>query len=134
MSDTPFDTTVNDEPVVESAPIQSAKTSTPQPKRTPSPAGQVFSGQPVDGVYLSMCIFKNMNQRKSLTLHHIQRRLEELGYQDAALDYDGFYGDLTKAGVAAYQKDYGLAGDGVLDMATLESIFQDDPNVEVRES
>lgn len=100
-------------------------------RRVPSPTGQAVGGGDVDTVYLSKCVFKNSAARKSLSVHHVQRRLSELGYRDAYTDKDGWYGDLTKAAVLAYQRDCGIAGDGIIDADTLNSLFEDDPNVDV---
>lgn len=99
--------------------------------RKPSPDGQAVSGGSVDTVSLAAIVYKNPYSRKSLSVHHVQRRLAELGYPDAYTDKDGWYGDLTKAAVAAFQADEGLAGDGVVDMDTLIALFHDDSNVEV---
>jgi len=117
------------EPTVE--PVAAAVQYRTNSKRLPSPAGQAVSGLPVDDVLLSSCVFKNPAAKKSLSVHHLQRRLAELGYPDAYTDKDGWYGDLTKLAVAAYQEDNGLSGDGLVDGDTLESIFVDDQNVRV---
>lgn len=101
------------------------------PKRRPSPGGQAVSGQDVDDVSLSRIVFKNQFARKSLSVHHMQRRLAELGYADAYTDKDGWYGDLTMKAVAAFQADEGLAGGGLVDRVTLDALFYDDPNVRV---
>jgi len=111
----------------EAAPSAKAKKS----GRQPSLPGAAVSGNAVDQVLLSSCVFKNKFARKSLSIHHVQRRLAELGYPDAASDRDGWYGDLTAAAVAVFQADEGLEATGVLDMATLNAIFHDDPNVVV---
>jgi hypothetical protein len=84
-----------------------------------------------DEVYLKQCVYKNMYARKSLTVHHLQRRLAELGYSDAAADRDGWYGDLTKEAVKAFQGDNKLEGAGIIDATTFERIFAGDPNVKV---
>jgi peptidoglycan hydrolase-like protein with peptidoglycan-binding domain len=142
MSDTPHDESVAEdvagdvvepvvEPVVELAQAPVLKEKKASSKRQPSPAGQAVSGHDVDPVRLSSIVYKNRFQRKTLSVHHLQRRLSELGYHDAYSDTDGWYGDLTKAAVAAYQADNGLAGEGVADIATLESLFSDDPNVAI---
>jgi peptidoglycan hydrolase-like protein with peptidoglycan-binding domain len=101
------------------------------PKRKPSPRGQVVGGGDVDEVRLSAMVYRNPAARKSLSVHHLQRRLAELGYPDAHTDKDGWYGDLTRKAVVEYQRDNGLGGDGVADAATLEHLFADDPNVAV---
>lgn len=84
-----------------------------------------------DEVSLSRCVIKNKHAKKSLSVHHVQRRLYELGYVDAYTDKDGWYGDLTVKAVREYQAANGLAGDGAVDKATLDHLFSDDPNVTV---
>jgi hypothetical protein len=84
-----------------------------------------------DEVVLGQCVYKNMYTRKSLTVHHLQRRLAELGYGDASADLDGWYGDLTKDSVRQYQGDNNLEATGVMDAETFKRIFKGDPNVMV---
>lgn len=117
------------EPTVESSiePIQ---------EPAPSVHGAAISKGGVDAVLLSACIYKNPASRKSLTIHHLQRRLNELGYKDAYADKDGWYGDLTRDAVAAYQKDNGIAVDGavgIVDATTMEKLFAGDANVYIAE-
>lgn len=100
-------------------------------KRDPSPLGAAVSGNDTDDVSLAACVFKNKAAKKSLSVHHVQRRLTELGYPDAYTDKDGWYGDLTLMAVAKYQEDEGLDGEGCITMETLESLFADDANVNV---
>lgn len=100
-------------------------------RRQPSLPGATVSGDATDKVLLSSCVFKNKFARKSLSIHHVQRRLVELGYPDAASDKDGWYGDLTAAAVAVFQADEALEATGAIDMATLNALFHDDPNVVV---
>jgi hypothetical protein len=107
--------------------------STPAPVSfTYTPAEPIaVSGDEVDTVKLSVCIYKNIYNKKSLTIHHVQRRLVELGYGEAGGDLDGFYGDLTKNAVSSFQKDKGIEGDGLMDEQTFTSLFAGDPNVVV---
>lgn len=84
-----------------------------------------------DEVVLAQCVYKNIYARKSLTVHHLQRRLAELGYGDASADLDGWYGDLTKESVRQYQGDNNLEATGVMNADTLKRIFKGDPNVMV---
>jgi peptidoglycan hydrolase-like protein with peptidoglycan-binding domain len=93
--------------------------------------GAVVSGAERDNVSLALCIVKNKFNRKSLSVHHVQRRLAELGYNDAASDKDGWYGDLTVIAVREFQGAVGLEATGLLDMATLDALFHDDANVTV---
>jgi hypothetical protein len=97
-----------------------------------TPAGPAVVGFGVfDEVFLDKCIYKNVYNRKSLTVHHLQRRLYELGYIVALKDKDGYYGDLTRSAVAQLQTDRNLAGDGLMTAETFELIFANDPNVKV---
>lgn len=111
----------------ETAPSAKAKKS----GRQPSLPGATVSGNDVDQVLLSSCVFKNKFARKSLSIHHVQRRLTELGYAEAATDNDGWYGDDTAAAVAKFQAAESLEATGAMDMATLNALFHDDPNVVV---
>lgn len=117
-----------EEPKAKVAPKQTEKAA---PRRAESPAGAAVSGQERDTVSLAACVFKNRFQKKSLSVHHVQRRLAELGYPDAYTDKDGWYGDLTMQAVRQYQAAEGIEGDGIINMATLESLFHDDRNVTV---
>jgi peptidoglycan hydrolase-like protein with peptidoglycan-binding domain len=89
----------------------------------------VVSNNVVDDVLLSAIVFKNIYARKSLSVHHMQRRLAELGYDVVSLDKDGFYGDRTKEALSSFQADNHLPGDGHVDVATLTKLFDGDPNV-----
>lgn len=84
-----------------------------------------------DDVYLAKCVYKNIYERKSLTIHHLQRRLEELGYKDVIGDKDGWLGDLTKIAIEKFQKDKGLDATGKVDADTFRKIFEGDSNVNV---
>lgn len=96
----------------------------------PEPAGPAVVGnERTDEVRLDACIYKNIHSRKSLTIHHLQRRLAELGYTQASQDKDGWYGDLTRISVANFQDDKGLDSTGIVDAATFLAIFDGDVNV-----
>jgi peptidoglycan hydrolase-like protein with peptidoglycan-binding domain len=124
-------TAVVEEPVV--VEVEAPKPApTPKPKaETSAVATHVVSGKDKDDVFLKQAVFKNPRARKSLTVHHLQRRLAELGYGDAAADRDGWYGDLTKLAVEAWQKDNRVEPTGLMNAKTLEGIFAGDPNVRV---
>jgi peptidoglycan hydrolase-like protein with peptidoglycan-binding domain len=97
----------------------------------PAPTRHVVSGGDTDDVYLDKCVYKNKFARKSLTVHHVQRRLTELGYRDAGSDKDGWYGDLTHMAVASFQKDRSFAGEGCMNSETFVALFDGDQNVTV---
>jgi len=92
-------------------------------------AEHAVSGALKDNVILSKCVFKNQWQRKSLTVHHVQRRLGELGFTSGLDDRDGWYGELTQSAVASFQKKMGIVGDGMMDAATFKALFDGDENV-----
>lgn len=139
---------VADEPVavaVEEVPVAVVEEPTPvaepepQPEPTPAPVEQPQEPMPVanaavtgdvDEVLLSKCVYENKFERKSLTIHHIQRRLEELGYKDVVGDRDGWLGELTMMSVNQFQQDRGLdVTDKSVDVNTFLAIFAGDPNV-----
>jgi peptidoglycan hydrolase-like protein with peptidoglycan-binding domain len=96
----------------------------------PTPAGPAVVGYGlVDEVYLDKIVYKNLYARKSLSVHHMQRRLAELGYVEAAADKDGYYGDMTKSAVAKFQAENNLNGDGTVDAETFTLLFTGDINV-----
>lgn len=97
------------------------------------PAAQhaVVGNGETDDVILSRCVYKNAYARKSLTVHHVQRRLTELGYREADADKDGWYGDGTKNAVADFQVYLGIEGDGTMNADTFAAIFDGDHNVTV---
>lgn len=114
------------EPVVEEAPKPKAK-----PKVEVVNEPHVVGAGDTDEVFFKQCVYKNTYARKSLTVHHLQRRLTELGYADANADRDGWYGDLTKAAVEQWQKDNGHEPTGILKADTFTAIFAGDKNVTV---
>jgi len=105
-----------------------------EPKPTKPKASSrsaVVSGGEKDEVFLANCVYKNVYSRKSLTVHHLQRRLAELGYVEANADKDGWLGDLTKAAITKFQKDKGINATGKVDADTFAKIFEGDSNVNI---
>lgn len=98
-------------------------------KTLPKSAPHIVGNAPKDKVIVSRIVFKNIYAKKSLSVHHIQRRLNEVGYSEAFLDKDGWYGDRTKAALAEFQKDNGLSGDGDVTLETMYALFENDDNV-----
>ena len=92
---------------------------------------EAVSGEDVDNVILANCIYKNVYARKSLTVHHLQRRLIELGYKDADADKDGWLGDETVASIKEFQADKGMDVTGSVDADTFIKIFEGDIHVNV---
>ena len=114
----------------------------PTPEPTPEPVvveqpkashqvSHAVSGEDVDDVILANCVYKNVYARKSLTVHHLQRRLIELGYKDADADKDGWLGDETVASIKDFQADKGMDVTGSVDADTFIKIFEGDVNVRV---
>jgi hypothetical protein len=98
----------------------------------PQPAGPAVVGNgEVDEVKLSACVYKNTNSQKSLTVYHLQRRLVELGFDEAGLDKQGFYGAATKLAVRNFQASKKFDATGVMDAVTFKAVFKNDPNVKV---
>ena len=121
-------------PEADTETVLAPPTTTVQTKKrgtVPAAPNAVVGTGNTDDVYLSKCIYNNMYARKSLTVHHLQRRLTELGYAVADADKDGWYGDLTKEAVAQAQKDFGIEDTGIIDAGTFAAIFDGDHNVTV---
>jgi peptidoglycan hydrolase-like protein with peptidoglycan-binding domain len=98
----------------------------------PKPAGEAVVGTGhTDVVKLSAIVYRNEKSRRSLSVHHLQRRLFELGFVDAGDDRDGWYGDSTQKAIINFKTSRNLANPAVLDIETLNSIFDGDPNVTV---
>lgn len=132
--DLPIEETVVEESAVEEEIVVEdvvvvAEPVKPSTKVPPTQFAVVTAGA-TDPVHLSKCV-RNDLQRKSLTVHHLQRRLAEWGYADAYADRDGYYGDRTSKSVALFQADHKLPGDGVMNAETLKAIFEGDTNVKV---
>lgn len=98
----------------------------------PATVYSVVSGADKDVVSLKNIVFKNAIQRKSLSVHHLQRRLVEWGFADAYADRDGYFGDNTLKSIHDFQDSKGLPT-GDLDIVTLKAIFEGDSNVKVTE-
>ena len=114
--------------VPEPQPISEPVVETPAPAAKKNPVN-IASGNDADDIYLANCVYKNKFARKSLTVHHLQRRLNELGYKDAYSDKDGWLGDLTRLAIESFQKDKGLNATGDVDADTFTKIFEGDPHV-----
>lgn len=112
-----------------------ARKSEPAPEPAPRATSVITPGADTDEVRLSKISYKNVAAAKSLSVFHLQRRLAELGYGEAAAERQGYYGDLTAYALAAWQKDNGIDSDDAgrsVSADELAAIFKGDPNVDVR--
>lgn len=71
------------------------------------------------------------SQKRVLTVLHIQRRLMDLGFSEAASAPGGRYEALTESAVRKYQESLGEAATGLLTRDQFAALFEGDPNVEV---
>lgn len=119
----------------EQSPVSRSKRGS-KPAETPAPTakaviesapGQAVTGA-TDPVYPSKLIYDPHNL-KSLTVHHLQRRLAEVGYAEAAAGIDGQYDTLTERAFLAWQSDNDF--EGTPDVDQLSALFDGDPNVSV---
>ena len=97
----------------------------------PATAYAVVSNDSVDTVHASKIVKHNMAQKKSLSVHHLQRRLNEWGFTTAYLDKDGYCGDNTILALIEFQKHVGLIATGEPDYETLKRVFEGDTNVKL---
>lgn len=105
---------------------QEATTPAPRKKAPKSPHAVVGNGK-TDTVSLSIIL--DPRQRKSLSIHHLQRRLGELGYQEAVSARDGRLDKLTRNAINKWQADNGREVGADLTMQDLQDIFENDSNV-----
>ena len=110
------------------APAYTETVSTPS---VPATTHAVVSNDAVDTVHVSKVVVHNKAQKKSLSVHHLQRRLNEWGFTSAYLDKDGYCGDHTISAISAFQTHVGLPVTGAPDFTTLERIFEGDTNVKL---
>ena len=115
------------EPELKTKAKLAAKPSTGLPASEP---GQTATAEGVDEVHLFRCVYK-AKQKRSLSVHHLQRRLAECGYRVALRDRDGWLADNTVAALKEFQGANKLKPTGVADKATLELLFDNDPNVKL---
>lgn len=120
---TPAYTEKVEEPVIVSAPASVSK--------APATKYAVVSGDSVDTVFVSKVVVHNRAQKKSLSVHHVQRRLSEWGFVGAFLDRDGYCGDNTVTALTEFQALAKLPETGKPDYQTLSALFEGDTNVKL---
>jgi len=114
--------------------VSPAKGKAAAPKAVPEPIARpvsrhVYGNGSHDDVLFSR-VRDTTKTNKSLTVKHLQRRLDELGFHEAAADIDGKYGLLTERSVSQWQEKNGHpVGDLTTDQ--FEEIFKGDKNVKV---
>ena len=108
---------------------ETVETEAVKPKDKPKDKPVEIASTATDVVYLARCVYKNKYHHDSLSVRHVQRRLAALGYRTGMSDPAGWYKDGTRSAVAEFQKKKGLEGDGLMNAATLEAIFNGDSEV-----
>lgn len=103
----------------------------PKPKDPSAPGAVVSPHSDTDPVRHAQAIYESKHSRKSLTVHHLQRRLTDLGYAEAAADRDGWYSAYTALAVTNWQKDKGYEETGLITRDQFAEVFDGDVNVEV---
>ena len=126
-------TDTNETPEVEATPAQARKKSTSAkveetPKLEPAPksAYAVVGRDVQDEVHLTV----GYGSGKSLTAHHIQRRLAERGFGEVYRDRDGFWRDGTDDALFQFRTSRNLPEDASM-REILTSLFENDDNVKI---
>lgn len=109
----------------------SAKPAGAKPAKAIARNAVVSSGDTDPVLYSKAKVPGRTEGRKSLTVLHIQRRLMDEGYPEAASAPGGRYEELTTRAVAAYQRDRAEEPTGILTRAQFADLFEGDPNVTV---
>lgn len=98
----------------------------------PRPAGPHVQGSdPTDEVRLSAVVYQNPRSRRSLSVWHVQRRLNERGYSTSG-EVSGYFSDGTREALRVLQRQFDLPGDGLPTAESLTTLFGADPNVTLR--
>jgi hypothetical protein len=123
------------EPVVDTAEVSDTKVKASKPKSTTpslpaSPSGYAITAAGIDDVHMSKLVYKSRETKKSLSVHHLQRRLADCGYP-LVNEKDGWLADLTVEAITAFQTNNGLEPTGKVDVKTATLLFDNDPNVRV---
>lgn len=122
-------TPVDDEKVeVETPVVASKKSST---KKVAKGTHTVTTGLR-DELIPSHVVVKNIFRKKSLTVHHIQRILIELGYTEADIDPDGFYGDGTIEAVKKWQAHTKNEITGIITEPQLRTLIEFDDSTFIK--
>lgn len=116
--------------VVSDTKVKASKPKTTVSSLPASPRGLAVSNTGVDEVLLSKLVYKSRETKKSLSVHHLQRRLADCGYP-LVHEKDGWLADLTVEAITAFQTDNGLEPTGKVDEKTATLLFANDPNVRV---
>lgn len=96
-------------------------------KTIKSAPGQVVSNDPTDLVSVSLLSIDSP-RKKSLSVHHLQRRLVDVGYDTAAADVDGRFGPVTEDALGQWLEANGYTS---LTLEAAVELFDGDPNVNV---
>lgn len=100
--------------------------------REPARGGPAVQGDGfTDEVRLSAVVYKNPASRRSLSVWHVQRRLNERGYSTNG-EVTGYFGDGTREALRVLQRQFDLPGDGLPTAESLTTLFGYDPNVTLR--
>ena len=119
------------QPLPETAFIEDTQVSNTKIYVNANVISHVVTGGDYDDVSLTRCVYENRIHKKSLTVHHLQRRLVELGYPIAGGDVDGYYSEQTQMAVDQFRVDNKIKTDGPVDEETFRAIFKGDRNVRV---
>jgi hypothetical protein len=128
MSDSnELDAKLEEAPKPEAAPAEPVKAKrVAKPEAPKSPNARIMGRGP-DPVRVST----GLGSGKSLTTHHIQRRLIERGFPSVYEDRDGFWREGTQSALNAFADVQGLSE--ASHRQILESLFENDDNVELKD-
>lgn len=109
----------------------SAKSAGARPAKVIAHDAVVGDGE-TDPIYYSKARKPGRTEnRKSLTVLHIQRRLTAEGFAEAQSAPGGAFEVLTERAVSQWQEARGDEATGVLTREQFDALFEGDPNVEV---
>jgi len=129
--DTTNETSVSPDAVEEPKPSSAKKAGAKPVARKIAHNAVIGSGDTDPVLYSKARVPGRTQNQKSLTVLHIQRRLADEGFAEAASAPGGKYEELTTLAVQKYQESLGDEPTGLLTRAQFEELFRDDPNVTI---
>ena len=111
----------------------SAKSAGARPAKVIAHDAVVGDGETDHVFYSKAKVPGRSENRKSLTVLHIQRRMMDEGFAEAASSPGGAYDVLTTRAVTQWQEARGDDATGVLTREQFDALFEGDPNVTVNQ-
>ena len=137
IADEAAEVTLSDTETVSPSPVEpkqtSAKSAGARPAKVIAYDAVVGDGETDPVFYSKAKVPGPKENRKSLTVLHVQRRLTAEGFAEAQSAPGGAFEVLTTRAVSQWQESRGDDATGVLTREQFDALFEGDPNVTVHQ-